>query len=246
MILLTMATSCKGGSSLDDSPIMLDCTLAFVTDNYPEGYKQQSVNEMPRSLLFVYKIKNNSQKSAYLPIHSDNAPDRKKPSELSLFIDTVRIGAKTKVRNFMSEGGETYVYDLSFNEYGYVVENRKMVHPYAHEEGLLYPGDSIFVGISVKDSLLKKAGFPSDINIYDLMDRMQVRYIADPDDKCQATHVLADVRQCTGRYVGFCFCMEIPEKKEEATSDFLWDCDDDEMDEEHRYHLVFSGLSYYY
>lgn len=243
MVLLFLATSCKNGRSSKHSK-MLDCSLVIVEDNYPEGYKQQTANAMPRSILFVYKIKNNSSKPAYLPLHSDNVTDRKKPSELSLFIDAFRIGAKTKVRNFQSEEGETYIYDLSFNEYGYVVENRKKVCPYSYEEGMLYSGDSIFVSIMVKDSLLKKAGLPSDIDIYDLMDRMQVKYI--PDLEYDKSYMIADLRQCASRYISFCFRMEVPEKKEDSTSELFWNCDDDENDEERRNHLFFSGMSYYY
>lgn len=246
MILVTLAASCHRSSTKQPSQI-LDCSLVFVVDNYPEGYEQQqAAKAIPRSVVFVYKIKNNSSSPAYLPIHSDNANNRKIPSELSLFIDTVRIGSKTKVRNFQSDEGEAFVYDLSFNEYGNVVENRKKICPYTQEEGLLHSGDSIFVGIRVADSLLKKAGFPSDINIYDLMDRMQVKYIPDQEYKHHASHMMADIRPCNSRFIAFCFRMDNPERKKESTSELQWKCNDNETDEAKRYNLFFSGMSCYY
>ena len=246
IVMLTMAASCRNESSTEKSKQMLDCSLAFVVDNYPEGYKQQTVITIPRSLLFIYKIKNNSSKPAYLPIHSDNATDRKKPSELSLYIDNYRIGSKTKVRNYLSNEGEAYVYDLTFNKEGYVVENRKKAIPYTHEHGQLYPGDSIFVSIRVADSLLKQAGLSSDINIYDLMDRMQVKYIPDQEYKHHASHMMADVRLCNSRFIAFCFRMENPDRKKEPTSELQWKCNDNETDEAKRYNLFFSGMSCYY
>ena len=247
MVLLALTVSCQNGGSTKRSTPMLDCSLVYVEDNYPEGYKQQQTTYiMPRSLLFVYKIKNNSPNPAYLPIHSDNVTNRKKPSELSLFIDTFRIGAKTKVRHFQSEDEEPYVYDLSFNKYGYVVENRKKVNPYTHEDNLLHPGDSIFASIRVTDNLLNKAGFPSDLYIYDLMDRMQVKYIPDSEYIGHSFHKIADVRQCASRYIAFCFRMETPEKKKNPNSELHRKCDDHEMDEGRRYHHLFSGMSCYH
>ncbi len=246
-VMLALVVSCQDGNSAKHTTQMFDYSLVFVVDNYPEEYKiQQTANAIPRSLVFVYKIKNNSSRPAYLPIHSDNATDRKIPSELSLFVDTIRIGSKTKVGNCQSGEEEAYVYDLSFNEYGNVVENRKKVSPYTHDEGLLHPGDSIFVGIRVADSLLKKAGLPSDINIYDLMERMQGKYIPDQEYKHHASHMMADVRLCNSRFVAFCFRMENPEIKKEPTPELQWKCNDNETDENKRYNHFFSGMSCYY
>lgn len=247
MILLALVVSCQDRNSAKHTKQMFDYSLVFVVDNYPEGYKQQQVaNVIPRSILFVYKIKNNLSIPAFLPIHSDNAIDRKKPSEISLFIDTFRIGSKTTVRLFQQGEGEPFVYDLSFNEYGNVVENRKKVRPYIHKDGWLHPGDSIFVSITVADSLLEKAGIPSDINIYDMMDRMQVKYTPDSVYECHVAQKIANVRLCANSVIAFCFRMETPEIKDESTSDLQWKCNDNETDEKRRYHHFFSGMSCYY
>ena len=246
VMLLVFVVSCRDVFQYRQATQKLDCSLAFVKDNYPEGVKiQQTSNAMPRSLLFVYKIKNNMSKPAFLPIHSDNAEDHKNQSELSLFVDSFRIGSKTKVRQFKSEEREAYVYDLAFNEYDYVVESRSKTQPYAHEDGWLYPGDSIFVSIRVTESLLKLAGLPSDINIYDLMEKMQIRYNPGLEYGNPAASETADVRQSASRYIAFSFGMKIPEKKDD--SEFQWMCrEDDEADEERRHHHTFSGMSCYY
>ena len=102
MFTILFATICcnKNNSKINDNGV-LDCSLYIVVDNYPEEASLQAlVNAMPRRILFIYKIKNNTISPTYLPIKSDNEKDNKYHSVLSLYIDTFRIGSTTKVRYY--------------------------------------------------------------------------------------------------------------------------------------------------
>lgn len=91
VVSLVLVISCQDGVLVKKTTQILDCSLVFVVDNYPKSYKLQPTdNAIPRSLVFVYKIKNNSSSPAYLPVHSDNVKGRKKPSEISIYIEKLK------------------------------------------------------------------------------------------------------------------------------------------------------------
>ena len=245
MFTILFATICcnKNNSKINDNGV-LDCSLYIVVDNYPEEASLQAlVNAMPRRILFIYKIKNNTISPTYLPIKSDNEKDNKYHSVLSLYIDTFRIGSTTKVRYYDQKKEKNFVYNLSFNKYGNVVENREEVHPYTQEDNNLYPGDSIFVSIKVTDSLIHSVGLPSNASIYEIMEKMRLKYMPKPEDKRPYQSGLAVIEEAFSPYISFCFGKFIPRKDSKAHSEMEWKCDDDEKGDDHQF---FSGMTSYY